>query len=127
MDYYSYRAQIRDNNPNEIILDALLFGDKLALQYWCDQWIKIEEQRLKFLHFNQKIIKADLYQGLADAVAANDHRNAGTYTVLPATHQGSPRQQHQSYQDAMALVRKYGKPDLFIAMTANPEWDEIKK
>ena len=29
-------------------------------------------------------------------------------------------------QDAMAYVRKYGKPDLFITFTCNPEWTEIK-
>jgi hypothetical protein len=28
--------------------------------------------------------------------------------------------------DAMALVRKYGKPDIFLTMTCNPKWDEIK-
>jgi hypothetical protein len=27
--------------------------------------------------------------------------------------------------DAMALVRKYGKPDIFLTMTYNPNWDEI--
>jgi ATP-dependent DNA helicase PIF1 len=26
----------------------------------------------------------------------------------------------------MALVRKFGKPDLFITMTSNPNWEEIK-
>lgn len=26
----------------------------------------------------------------------------------------------------MALVRSFGKPDLFITMTCNPEWKEIK-
>ena len=32
---------------------------------------------------------------------------------------------HQLYQDAMALVRKHGKPDLFITMTSNPKWSEV--
>jgi hypothetical protein len=27
--------------------------------------------------------------------------------------------------DAMALVRKYGKTDVFLTMTCNPNWDEI--
>jgi hypothetical protein len=27
--------------------------------------------------------------------------------------------------DAMALVRKFGKPDIFLTMTCNPNWDEI--
>jgi ATP-dependent DNA helicase PIF1 len=27
--------------------------------------------------------------------------------------------------DAMVLVRKYGKPNVFLTMTCNPNWDEI--
>ena len=34
---------------------------------------------------------------------------------------------HARYQDAMAVVRKYGKPDLFITITCNPTWKEIKE
>lgn len=30
------------------------------------------------------------------------------------------------YMDAMALVRRYGKPDMFLTMMYNPKWDEIK-
>ena len=33
----------------------------------------------------------------------------------------------QLYQDGMAIVRKYGKPDLFITMTCNPKWREIEE
>jgi hypothetical protein len=29
------------------------------------------------------------------------------------------------YQDAMAIVRALGKPDLFITMTCNPKWPEV--
>ena len=31
----------------------------------------------------------------------------------------------QQYQDAMAIVRALGKPDLFITITCNPKWKEI--
>ncbi|GFY07988.1 helitron_like_N domain-containing protein [Trichonephila clavipes] len=30
-------------------------------------------------------------------------------------------------QDAMAYVRHYGRPDLFITFTCNPAWDEIQQ
>ncbi|XP_071578031.1 uncharacterized protein [Temnothorax nylanderi] len=40
---------------------------------------------------------------------------------------GSPRNMLQHYQDAMAIVRKYGKPDIFITMTCNPNWREIRE
>lgn len=32
---------------------------------------------------------------------------------------------NENYQDSMAIVRKFGKPDLFITMTCNPHWKEI--
>nr|XP_027098996.1 uncharacterized protein LOC113718280 [Coffea arabica] len=31
------------------------------------------------------------------------------------------------YMDAMSLVQRYGKPDIFLTMTCNPSWPEIKK
>ena len=31
----------------------------------------------------------------------------------------------QLYHDAMAIVRAVGKPDLFITMTCNPQWQDI--
>jgi len=33
---------------------------------------------------------------------------------------------HEKNQDAMTYVRKFGRPDLFITFTCNPEWPEIK-
>jgi len=32
---------------------------------------------------------------------------------------------NQLYQDSMALVKKFGKPDLFITMTCNSNWPKI--
>ena len=32
----------------------------------------------------------------------------------------------QRILDAMSLVQKFGKPDLFIIMTCNPGWEEIQ-
>lgn len=34
---------------------------------------------------------------------------------------------HEYTQDAMSYVRNYGKPDLFITFTCNPNWPEIKE
>jgi hypothetical protein len=39
---------------------------------------------------------------------------------------GSPRHMHEYTQDAMSYVRKYGRPDLYITFTCNPQWDDIK-
>ena len=31
----------------------------------------------------------------------------------------------KNYQDAMAMIAKFGKPDLFLTFTCNPKWHEI--
>ena len=40
--------------------------------------------------------------------------------ILPVMHVGSPRYMNARYQDAMAIIRTHGKPDLFITMSMNP-------
>ncbi|KAH8942819.1 hypothetical protein BDL97_13G015800 [Sphagnum fallax] len=51
--------------------------------------------------------------------------NFGRMVVLPANFVGRPRHMNQLYQDSMAFVRKFGKPDLFITVMCNPNWPEI--
>ena len=133
LDYYAYRNQLRDprwENGNihtyKINQDVLSFGVLLSDQYWVDQWVKVEEQRLKWVYHNQKKLKQEVYSGLVDAVRANETRDAGSYVVLPSSHIGSPRHMAMNYQDAMAIVRKKKKPDLFITFTCNPNWQEIQ-
>ncbi|CAM6125447.1 unnamed protein product [Calypogeia fissa] len=50
----------------------------------------------------------------------------GKTCILPSTYGGSPRNMMQAYQDAMAIVRTYGKPDIFTTFTCNPDWPEIR-
>lgn len=33
----------------------------------------------------------------------------------------------QNYLDAMALVKSFGYPDLFLTFTCNPKWPEIRR
>ena len=42
-----------------------------------------------------------------------------------STYVGSPRALKENFEDAMAIIKKYGKPDLFITFTCNPKWREI--
>jgi len=122
--FYAYRIQQRGREKCD---NTLLKCGRLFQEYVVDQYVKTEHQRLTFLRTHQEHIRADLYQGLTDAIHAGDTdcRSIGTRIVLPSSFVGSPRQMHQSYQDAMAIVRKYGKPDIFITMTTNPAWPEI--
>lgn len=53
--------------------------------------------------------------------------NIGTRTYLPQSHKGSPRYFTQLFQDAMTIVMKVGRPSLFVTVTCNPQWPEIKR
>ncbi|SCZ96944.1 BZ3500_MvSof-1268-A1-R1_Chr4-2g06879 [Microbotryum saponariae] len=55
-----------------------------------------------------------------------DPGQIGCSVILSSTFKNRPRENTQHYQDAMACVVKYGKPSLFITVTCNPEWPEIK-
>ena len=84
---------------------------------------------VNWLRFNQSKPHAELYQGLVDAVAADADANLnqlGTRFILPSSFTGSTHHMQQLLQDALAINRYYGGGDLFIIMTANPSWPEIK-
>ena len=123
MDYYAYRNQLRDPkwditaDPStyKIDQDILSFGRLLSDQYWVDQWVKLEEQRLLWVKNNQSKLKQEIYSGLVDAVRANEARDAGSYIVLPSSHIGSPRHMAMNFQDAMAIVRKH-KNLIFLSL-----------
>ena len=51
----------------------------------------------------------------------------GKRLIMPTSFVGGPRNMSQLYQDAMALIRKHGRPDLFITFTCNPKWPELCK
>ena len=50
----------------------------------------------------------------------------GRACILPASFRGSRRYMEQLYQNACALANRFGRPALFITMTTNTNWREIK-
>ena len=44
---------------------------------------------------------------------------------MPGTFCTDPRYMFERQQDAMAYVRKLGRPDLIRTVTTNPKWTEI--
>jgi hypothetical protein len=45
----------------------------------------------------------------------------GKRTVMPSSFIGGLRDMRRRYLDAMALVRRFEKPDIFLTMTCNPK------
>ena len=129
--------------------------DPMFQQYVVDAYVKTEGCRLLFLRNNQRQLRVDLYSGkqrcycvvlciimsmqilllksLFAYIGLMDHlhnhsesdAHAGVPVILPSSFSGSPRAMQQNYQDAMAIVAKYGKPDLFVTYTCNPSIRDI--
>ncbi len=122
--YTKYRLRILDNH-----FSPILNGGRLFQQYLVDSYLKIEKERIAYIIKNQKVIRSDKYVNVQQAlnnIAANEHRiEIGKVIILPSTFIGSPRYMEENFQDSMAIVRKFGKPDLFLTMTCNQKWREI--
>ncbi|UYV69632.1 hypothetical protein LAZ67_7000051 [Cordylochernes scorpioides] len=119
--FYSNRFAIRDE------FNQFLQSGKLVQIYAVDAYTKMEASRLHYIKTHQSKLRADLYESLRKNY---NHHNTewnqiGNPIVLPSSFIGSSRNIQERYRDTMAIVRKYGKPDLFITMTCNPKWLEI--
>ena len=49
----------------------------------------------------------------------------GRRIILPASFIGGPRDMRHRYLDAVALVQRFGKPDILLTVTCNPRWPKI--
>ena len=113
---------VRDEEFNPI-----LHGGKLFQQWAVDSHLQVEANNLNFVKMNQNRLREENYTNLNDHINnANGVVQVGRSVILPSTFQGSPRNMRERYMDAMALVTKFGKPDLFVTMTCNSSWNKIK-
>ena len=120
-DFYAYRLQVRYRGE-ELLSPSIFRSGRLFQEYVVDNWAKIEAYKLQWVKNNQKTIRAETYKGLVDAINKDDDAsNVGQRIILPASIYGSPRWYTKAFQDAMAAVRHYGAPDLFITFSCNPK------
>ncbi|XP_013624702.1 PREDICTED: uncharacterized protein LOC106330839 [Brassica oleracea var. oleracea] len=121
--YYASQIQTRLNQGK-----TLIKGGRLLHQFVVDVYTAIEEDRLRWVRNNQDFLRAELYSNVLDAVRKGDTdaKMIGQRFILPPSFTGGPRYFVEKYHDAMAICREYGNPDLFITITANPNWREIK-
>jgi len=87
-------------------------------------YAKIETERLNYIRFNQCKPRVDNYIYLQDSINNEiDPKGIGQLVVLPSSFTGGPRYMPERTQDAMTYVRLhyiYGKPDIFLIFTCNP-------
>ena len=99
----AYRIIPRDGDPAQFFR-----GGRLFQEYLVDTYGRIESSRLLFHTQNQKLLRADTYRGLTDAVDAGDHDRGtiGLRVILPSSFTGGPRYIQQACADAMAVCTK---------------------
>ena len=122
LQYYAYQLAIRETFP------PIHNSGKLFQQYLVDAYVKTEASRLDYLWRNQTALRVEKYKCLMDHVNTASTSQAilpGKVVILPSSYAGRPRAMQQNYQDAMAIVCKYGKPDIFFTFTCNPRLPEI--
>lgn len=122
LQYKVALTAIRDDfNP-------IISAGELTQQWIVDSYLQVQANSLNYIRQNQKKLRVEQYQGLADHVsnlAENANVAAGKAVILPSSFEGSPRNMRERCSDAMAIFGKFGAPDLFITFTANPNWIEI--
>lgn len=77
-------------------------SENLKQQFIVDYYCRIIGDKLKLIREQQGNLKVDTYIGLANALSS---------TFID--------------QDATAIVRKFGKTDIFITSTKNQSWTKI--
>ncbi|GJZ79550.1 helicase [Tanacetum coccineum] len=82
-------------------------------------------KRISELHPSYMALQYPLLFPYGEDRGDTNAEGLGKRIVLPRNFTGGPRYMMQNYQDAMALCRAYGNPDLFITFTSNPKWPEI--
>ncbi|XP_031127792.1 uncharacterized protein LOC116029887 [Ipomoea triloba] len=112
---------------NEV--STILYAKRLFQQILVDAYTMVESSRLLFIRNNQKALRCEAYKGLSDALTRGevDTTRQGKRIILPSSFTGGARYMIQNYQDAMAICRHKGYPNLFITFTCNPKWPEIQR
>ncbi|XP_048503004.2 uncharacterized protein LOC125498774 [Beta vulgaris subsp. vulgaris] len=123
-EWFAYRMQDREQEA-----DTLLLCRRLYQQFLVDGYTMIEAERLSFLKNNQQSLRSNNVKNLRGAVERGDTEGPsnGSRVVIPPSFTGGHSYMRENYQDAMAICRWYGYPDLFITFTCNAKWPEISR
>ncbi|PWZ37412.1 hypothetical protein Zm00014a_023626 [Zea mays] len=122
LEFVRHRSHYRLNEPNPFTC----YG-RLSNQLAVDAYSTIEASRLQFIADHQKELCCESVQGITDAIGRGltSADSVGGRVIVPASFTGGRRYHVMNYQDAMAICRVYGPPDLFVTFTCNPKWKEI--
>ncbi|KAG6682508.1 hypothetical protein I3842_13G145700 [Carya illinoinensis] len=104
-EYYCFKLQIRQHNKS-----ILLLSGRLLQQFVVDMYTKIETSRLNYFCSKQQEIRSEI-----------NAFKIGRQIILPSSFIGGSRDMRKRYMEAMILVQRFGKPDIFLTMTYCPD------
>ncbi len=119
---YSRRAWLRYHLFKRSDQYSVVQRDRrLFQQYIVDCFAIIDQSQLKFLQHNQKIICADLYKDLADAITRenDDSELINHRIILSSSYTKRDRWMQQLYQNFMIIARHFEKSIMFVTCIAN--------
>ncbi|KAM0832574.1 hypothetical protein ACQ4PT_064805 [Festuca glaucescens] len=121
-DYYCFCSHYREGQHNPYLSCGLLSDQAVVDSRAC-----IDEARLHFIQLSNDDLRSESLQGLVDAVGAGrmDGSSVGKTNILPSSYTGRRRYMVENFQDAVAIARVHGCPDIFTTFTCNPKWPEI--
>ncbi|XP_019157524.1 PREDICTED: uncharacterized protein LOC109154109 [Ipomoea nil] len=123
-EYFAVRIHERSNE-----ISTIMYAKRLFQQFLVDAYTMVKSSRLLYIRSNQKTLRCEAYKGLSDALTRGEVQpsSTGKRIKLPSSFTGGARYMIQNYQDAMAICRFIGYPNLFITFTCNPKWPEIQR
>ncbi|CAN1777372.1 ATP-dependent DNA helicase PIF1 [Linum perenne] len=104
-DFYAYRIQTRMQESTHLLLSGKLFQ-----QYVVNAYAFVEAERLDWIRNNQTKLRGD-----------TNLNHSGKKVILASSVTGSPRHKYENFQDAMAICRSVGYPDLFVTFTCKAD------
>ena len=123
-EWFAYRLLSRSNEAQ-----TLLHSRKLFQKFIVEGYTMVESERLSYIRNNQKKLRVDKYSSLQSSLDTGTAKGLtkGKRVILPSTFVGSPRYMDQLYFDGMTICSHVGFPNLFITLTYNPNWHEIRR
>ena len=124
--FFAYLFSIRERHQDYLFCMGRLFQELIIFAR-----IIMDNSRLMWQLTHQKEMRAEKYCSLRQEVdlrrreGLDVEATAGKRVVLGSSFQGGPRMWNVRYQNGMAIVRHFGKPDLFITYTFPPDTPEL--
>jgi len=100
---------------------------RLTNEYLVDMYSRIEDLRFQKLHklTEQRAVERAT-DGVEEATSQQNTNSNETDIFFSKNVPGSRAWKSDQMADALAISNRYGAPSLFITISANPEWPDIK-